>query len=211
MALPNHILACIKPLDESPPFVDYIPTVTKPYVPPTTPSGPNLPDGLHTTHFSYYGDDNAPLRQKLPLPDTRPTQPPQWSAEAWNERIMIGDTHIHILKTNQSEYFFILKVSRNHEGKWIYEDFDPYFIRHQEELNSYITPLLSDLLAQRTRSMEVESDLLAQTRSLQVESAAVRERIEAIVEEQTFAIQSMKAMLEIQQTLLREVRRQRRL
>ena len=124
---------------------------------------------------------------------------------------MIGDTHIHILKTNQSEYFFILKVSRNHEGKWIYEDFDPYFIRHQEELNSYITPLLSDLLAQRTRSMEVESDLLAQTRSLQVESAAVRERIEAIVEEQTFAIQSMKAMLEIQQTLLREVRRQRRL
>lgn len=163
MTDPTHIQACVLPKDwTTDAFLRLIPIVTEPYVPRPTLSGltPLEEEEFRTTnsiemrrtHFTYVGDDNASRSLRLvPLPDTHPTCPTQWTEDAWNERIVYGDSKIHMFTTAAGKERFILKVSRdkNHEEKWVYEDFDPYSLWPQGLLlEIHANRLLLNLLAQ---------------------------------------------------------------
>ena len=133
------------------------PAVTKPYVPPTTPSGLRLPDEFKATHFRFSGDNNA--WTYLPIPDTHLTCPEEWSDEEWKERIVFGNNEVHMLTTPNNMFKYMLKVSRDktHKDKWVYQDFDPDDkLSKKLELVPHALELMSKLLTQAMAACESE-------------------------------------------------------
>ena len=164
MAAPMYIQACCPAIHLVEAFLQPIPIVTKPYVPPTTPAGLTFEeteiwleqkrDEKRTTHLTYYGDGDDAQPRQLPLPDTHPECPEQWTSEEWNKRLVLGDSKIHLFSTTgkRKKKCFILKVSRdkNHEDKWIYEEFDPHSKWPQgSQLDSHSTQLVFNLMTQQ--------------------------------------------------------------
>lgn len=124
MAPPGYIQALMIHRDKSPASREDIPTVTEPFLPYILPLI-NQSNMCHT-YFIFLGEyGSKPVY--LPLPDIHPSRPKQWTEEAWNQRLIHGDTNFHVLSTPGENDRFLLWVSQkeSHGEKLVYEDFDP--------------------------------------------------------------------------------------
>ena len=83
-----------------------------------------------------------------PLPAIQPECPEHWSAEAWENRYVYGDSEYHIFASTTSKDLFALKVSgkKDDNGRWVYEDLDPLF---EASLHPFIRRMLDKYSASR--------------------------------------------------------------
>ena len=129
MEPPERILICR--VNEKEGYLQYIPTVTEAPTTPLSIVDLSSPTSSHllVSHVICLKDehDSQSSLQMVPLPDTQPTRPEEWSDTEWKNRVVIGNDKFHLFikfEDYPGPNGFIIKVaaSQDSSGRWFYED-----------------------------------------------------------------------------------------